>query len=199
MKTFEEFLFELNIRHKTEIGHGKEHRIFDYEKDPTKVMKVAWGTENGENPYDPNTKKVVVDLDPEHIDAFIKFPDIFAKVFKRTKRYTIIEKLETKKPKQDEKELFNLISKYNFSDFRFMTENSAINDFYWQITNRSGLLNRMIKKMVANEDLTLFNLYVDLFRKINSGLKKHIKYKGIDVGSYNLGYDKEGNLKLLDF
>ena len=127
---------------------------------------MAWGTENGENPYDPNTKKVVVDLDPDHIDMFVKYPDIFAKVFKRTSRYTIIEKLNTKKPKEDEKELFNIINKYEFSDLRFMHEHSAINDIYWQITNKSGLLNKMIKKMT-----------MDLFKKINSGLKKSVTHR----------------------
>jgi len=54
----------------------------------------------------------------------------------------------------------------------------------------------------SGEDLTLFNTYVDLFKKINSTLKKVVTKengKSVDVGSYNMGYDKQGNLKLLDF
>lgn len=198
MKTFNEFVNE-EIRQKPMLGKGKEHHVFDFEKDPTKVIKVAWDTENG-NRYDSSSKRIITDLDPEHIDMFVKFPDVFAKVFKRTKRYTIIEKLDTKRPKLEEKQLFDLVDKYKFPYLEYIHDNDAINVLYWQITHRTGLLTKMIKKMTTNnEDLTLFNFYVDFFKKINGGLKKYFTRKGIDVGSYNIGYDKDGNLKLLDF
>lgn len=186
------------LRKKTKIGQGKDHVVYDFEHDPTKVIKVAWGTDSGGNRYDTNTKKTIVDFDPNHIKMFKKYPNLFAKVYKETNRYAIIEKLDVKSVREDEKELFNQISPYNFYDLQYMKEHNAINTLYWNITNRKGFLVSLIKKLEKNsEDLTLLNKYINLFKEINKTLKRIVR--SVDVGSYNLGYDKDKNLKLLDF
>lgn len=189
--------FDEEIRQKQPIGMGKEHHIYDFEKDPTKVIKVAWDSKEHGDFFNPENRKQV-NLDPQHIEVFKKYPDLFPVVYKVTNRYAIIEKLETEKVKQEEKQLFNQIKPLGFGDLRFISEYSAINDIYWQITNRKGLLDKILKKMEATgEDMTLFQKYVNLFKRINSTVKR-IR-PNVDVGSYNLGYDGNGNLKLLDF
>jgi hypothetical protein len=50
----------------------------------------------------------------------------------------------------------------------------------------------------AGEDLTLLGKYVSLFKKLKTTVARS-SYYGVDVTVHNLGYDNEGNLKLLDF
>jgi hypothetical protein len=50
----------------------------------------------------------------------------------------------------------------------------------------------------AGEDLTLLERYVTLFKKLKNTVGRSTYY-GVDVTANNLGYDNEGNLKLLDF
>lgn len=187
-----------DLRLKEPIGMGKDHQVFDYEADPTKVIKVAWGAKDGENRFDPNAEKIQTNLDPNHIRIFTKYPNIFPKVFKATDRYAIIEKLNPAPVLDDEKKIFQQLSKYNFSTLRYMKEYDAVSSLYWNITNRSGFLISMLKKLTsAGEDLTILNKYLTLFKQINSTLKRAVG--NVDVGTNNMGYDQQGNVKLLDF
>jgi len=185
------------IRKKFPMGAGKEHHIYDFEKDPSKIIKTAYGGENWM--MTPFEKRYQTDLDPEHIRMFQKYPNIFPKVYKATNRYAVIEKLDTERIKQDDKELYDLLSPLGSGDLDYFNEDNAIGRLYWVLTNRSGSLKRIEKKLInSGADPSLFNKYIELFKQINGTLKRAAQ-KNIDVGDYNLGYDSQGNVKLLDF
>jgi hypothetical protein len=181
---------EEEIRHKTKLGGGKDHNVYDFEKDPTKVIKISrYAQEYGDT------------LDPKHIQTFLKYPILFPKVYKYNDRYAVIEKLDTNQTKNDEEELFNIFSKYGFNDLQYMTKNSTTSDVYWQSMNRAGLFNKIYKTVSSDETLnpeekSLVMRYLDFFLLIKTTFRGN---KSLDMHSFNIGYDFEGNLKLLDF
>ena len=63
------------LKLKSPIGQGKDHIVYNYEGDPSKVVKVAWGSKDG-NKYSPNAELEQIDLDSSHIDTFISNPDL---------------------------------------------------------------------------------------------------------------------------
>jgi hypothetical protein len=209
-KTTKEILFErmkyLNedFRPKEPIGGGKDHYIYDYEGNSDKVIKVAWGRE-GDNPYDMDAKEVQTDLNPNHVATFNKFPNFFAKVYKFNNKYAIIEKLNTDKIKQDEIFLYNQIKKYDNVRFEHISDHGTLSQIYWVIANdKEGFLDDLISQMTNNnEDLTILNKYIAFYNGVLSTIKGNLPSEdssvGLDVGSHNLGYDTNNNIKLLDF
>jgi hypothetical protein len=69
----------------------------------------------------------------------------------------------------------------------------------WDL-KRGDYVNLVKKMHEAGEDLTLFFKYVEFFKEIidEIGVLNN-KTRFIDVRKANLGYDKENNLKLLDY
>lgn len=188
------------IRKKEKIGSGKDHYVYDYEGDPTKVIKVAWDAEDG-NKFNPKSKIVQVNINKNHIDIFKKYPDFFPKVHKVTNRYAIIDKLDTKQIKNDEIELYRILSTIGFDDFEYITEKTAISTAYWNFANKKGLFEKVLKKLSSNgilDESAVVKKYMNFFYKIlKSSLKK--KLVRLDIIGDNIGYDKDGELKLLDF
>ena len=41
-------IFEVVVTNKEMLGKGKDHVVYDYKSDPTKVIKSAWGVNKGE-------------------------------------------------------------------------------------------------------------------------------------------------------
>lgn len=195
--TIREFLNE-ELRKKTIIGKGKDHVVYDYEGDPSKVIKVAWGSDG--NKYDPDAELKLVNLDPSHIATFKKYPEFFPKVHKFTDKYAIIDKLNTDKIKNEQSELYKQFSQLGISDFKYMNENYAIADIYTQLAIRRGLFNKVLQKLIGNGqyfESPILQKYMDFFQRIlNSQLGKN---KRLDVSAVNIGHDEKGYLKLLDF
>ena len=193
-----------DFRSKEPIGGGKDHHIYDYEGNSDKVIKVAWGRE-GDNPYDFDAKEKQIDLNPDHVATFNKFPNFFAKVYKFNNKYAIIEKLNTDKIKQDEKFLYDQIKKYNNGRFEHITDSTTLGHIYWVIENdKEGFLDELIGDMTNNnEDLTILNKYIAFYNGVLSTIKGNLPSDdisvGLDVGSHNLGYDSNNKIKLLDF
>jgi hypothetical protein len=191
-------IFEIVVNNKEILGRGKEHVVYDYKSDPTKVIKSAWGVDKGQYKYGNDSNQHIVDMNPDHIDVILKYPDLFPKVFKYNKRYAIIEKLDTSRVIEDQKELYNQLTKYD-DVFKNVIENDFISGLYWTVTKVSGFLPKIARKMrSAGEDLSLLEKYVRLFKKLKTTVARY-SYYGVDVTANNLGYDSEGNLKLLDF
>jgi|APGre2960657423_1045063.scaffolds.fasta_scaffold02667_5 hypothetical protein len=193
-----DIIFEVVVTNKEMLGKGKDHVVYDYKSDPTKVIKSAWGVNKGEYKYGDKSNQHIVDMNPDHIEVILKYPNLFPKVFKYNKRYAVIEKLDTSRVIQDQKELYNQLTKYD-DVFRNVVESDFISGLYWTVTKVSGFIPKIIRKMKsAGEDLTLLGKYVSLFKKLKTTVARS-SYYGVDVTVHNLGYDNEGNLKLLDF
>jgi len=191
-------IFEVVVTNKEMLGKGKDHVVYDYKSDPTKVIKSAWGVNKGEYKYSDKSNQHIVDMNPDHIEVILKYPNLFPKVFKYNQRYAVIEKLDTSRVFQDQKELYNQLTKYD-DVFRNVVESDFISGLYWTVTKVSGFLPKVVRKMrKADEDLTLLERYVTLFKKLKTTVARS-SYYGVDVTVHNLGYDSVGNLKLLDF
>jgi len=184
---------------KSPIGRGKDHYVYDFKGDPSKVIKVAWGSDG--NKYDPSAELKQIDLDPSHVEVFKNNPNLFPKVHKITNRYAIIDKLNTEPIRYDQKEIYNILSQLNHPDLDHMTESNAINRLYWVSANRKGFHTKLIRKLVETGlffQSTKLQLYIDFIKRIiESPLGR--ESKNLDVSDTNIGYDYNGTLKLLDF
>ena len=191
-------IHEIVTTKKEKIGSGKDHVVYDYKADPTKIIKSAWGVDKGQYKYGAESNRHLVDMNSDHIEIFLKYPNLFPKVYRHNNRYAIIEKLDTSKVFQDQKDLYNQLIQYD-DVFKNVVENDFISGLYYTVTKVSGFLPKVVRKMrKAGEDLTLLEKYVTLFKKVKNTVGRS-SYYGLDVTAYNLGYDNEGNLKLLDF
>ena len=193
-----DIIHEIVTTNKERIGSGKDHVVYDYKADPTKIIKSAWGVDKGQYKYGADSNRHLVDMNSDHIEIFIKYPNLFPKVYKHNNRYAIIEKLDTSKVFQDSKDLYDQLIQYD-EVFKNVAESDLISGLYYTVTKVSGFLPKVVRKMrKAGEDLTLLERYVTLFKKLKNTVGRS-SYYGLDVTANNLGYDNEGNLKLLDF
>ena len=106
-------IFEVVVTNKEMLGKGKDHVVYDYKSDPTKVIKSAWGVDKGQYKYGAESNRHLVDLNSDHIEIFLKYPNLFPKVYKYNNRYAIIEKLDTSKVYQDQKDLYEQLIQYD--------------------------------------------------------------------------------------
>ncbi len=199
MKSFIKFLLresiEEEIRQKGELGMGRDHIVYPFEKDPSKVIKVAyigdWGKPVGSGV-----------LKASHIEKMLDYPDIFPKVYKHNDRYAIIEKLNTDEIENDDEILYDVVSKYDLSLFKnSSTVSSAIEEMFWRGTKNPELLHKLRELVIKDKDLepyekTLTIDYIELFLKVKEQIPNA---SDLDVHSGNIGYDFNGKLKLLDF
>jgi len=196
-------LMQEELKLKSPIGQGKDHVIYDYEGDPTKVVKVAWGDKKGGSRFSPDAEIGQIDLDPSHIGTFKSNPDLFAKVHKVTNKYAIIDKLDTNSIDSEQVELYNLLEPLFgiLEDLDHMNENNAINRLYWLMSNRKGFKENLMRELITSGiffSSPLLQKYIDFLQGIiSSSLGR--SNKNLDVSSVNIGYDSEGLLKMLDF
>ena len=194
-----EEIIKEELKQKQKIGYGKDHVVYDMLSDPSKVIKIAWGSDG--NKYDPNSKLKQIELDPTHIEVFKKYPDLFAKVYKHNDRYAIIEKLNTKSIISDQTEIFNILSKLDIEDLDYFDEHNTIGRLFWLSKNRKGFFNNLLIEIIKNDLYSKspkLELYINFINRIlKSKLNK--EKSNLDVIANNIGYDKEGRLKLLDF
>lgn len=193
---------------RTPIGKGKDHIVYDYHGDPSKVIKVAWDNPDATNrqiAYDTSGNIVSKDrtkLDPKHIATFTKYPDLFPEVFKFTDKYAVIEKLDTERVQKEEKQLLDQLKPYINTAQIF--DSVALQIYIWLTDKRSisreELPKLLIKMEEAGENLVLFKKYINFINKVVKTIDvSNTKSKFIDVRAANIGYDKKNKLKLLDF
>ena len=188
------------IRNKKLLGRGKEHIVYEFEKSPNKVIKQLWDVEQGYR-YDPNAVVVASGFDSRHTDMFLKYPELFATVYKVTNKYAIIERLNTDDVEKDEKYLYEQVKDFNYWEFQYTKDYSFLSQLYFSIMRDSRFASKILNNLEKNGyDTYLMDKYITFFKKINKTLKKDRSlHKGLDIGSHNLGYDINGNIKLLDY
>ena len=122
-------------------------------------------------------------------ETSIKYPDLYAKIVKVNwdKRWMAQEKLDTDRVK---KELDELVDAFGFdypSEVTGWLEMIAINK------NEQKKAIEELKEQ-SPTSVEMFKRWIDFFYKT---LQITTKYE-LDLNPGNMGYDKEGNLKLLD-
>jgi hypothetical protein len=173
---------EVSINKKPVLGVGAFHNVYDlYGKD--RVIKVPRGN--------VGLDELKSGGDGAWFNIFKSNPKFFPMVYKVTNKYVILEKLDVNRVKSDLKLIEDDIYVY-FSDL--------IDDGY-QITNiLYGLLfssdkkdRKMLKTVIdISSNKVILRKYLDLLKNVGKIIKNP------DINDGNFGYDRSGNLKMLD-
>jgi len=177
MLKLSKLLNEINLKNIlgdeiTSEEKGRHSAVYDYKPDPTKIVKTNKNLDKKLN------KQIVNDL-----MLMNNHPDIAAKVFEITPYYAVIEKLNNPKVNKD----LSILRK----------EITNEDDFFVFESMKMYIINNTIKKLTSQiksqSTLDIANKYISL-------IKNAIKAFGedVDIHAGNMGYDKQGNVKLLD-
>lgn len=168
---------EAKIRyHKKKLNtYGAFKSMFSFDAFPELIIKT-WKPES-----DFSVK--------EEYQTSIEYPDLYAKIVKINwdKRWMAQEKLDTVRVFEELDDLADIFGMGFRSSVVRWLETLAIN----KKLKESAI--EMISEKFP-EQLETFNRWLDFFAKTTLITTKHI----LDLNSGNMGYDKEGNLKLLD-
>ena len=201
MKSFIKQRLREAIIKKEPIGKGKDHIVYDFKKQPNKIIKIGYGSDGYKYQWDGEKKQLP--LDPKHIEMFNKYPNLFPQVYKSTNMYSIIEKLNVDKVKNDEKLIFNILNGLNHEELNNMTKHNIIpnlfHELYVDSKNGDYLLADIYTYIsnLNNNEKELILKYVNFFKIIRKTLMQDIN--NLDITANNIGYDKNDELKLLDF
>ena len=168
---------EAKIRyHKKKLNtYGAFKSMFSFDAFPNLIIKT-WKPES-----DSSVK--------EEYETSIQYPDLYAKIVKINfdKRWMAQEKLDTNRVFKELDDLADIFGMSFRSSVVRWLETLAIN---------KREKEKAIETIKQNfpEQLETFNRWLDFFSKTLLITTKYI----LDLNSGNMGYDKEGNLKLLD-
>lgn len=151
---------------------GRHSAVYEYKPDPTKIVKTNKNLDKKLN------KQIVNDL-----MLMNNHPDITARIFEITPYYAIIEKLNNPKVNKD----LQIIRK----------EITNEDDFFVFESMKMYLLNNQIDKITSQikskDVLDIANKYISLIKEAIQAFGEDV-----DIHAGNMGYDKQGNIKLFD-
>lgn len=121
----------------------------------------------------------------KHIQPFLKFPELFPKVTQYNDKEATIEKLNTTKAEQSYYQLYNEIID-EFEDYDYIDDIAIANHVDLDYLKTKPYILAGTKNAVINKWLTFI-------LKINKSIKN------VDLHIGNIGMDKDGQLKLIDW
>lgn len=198
---------EIQVRRKEKLGAGSQHNVYNFEKFQDKIIKTRFGNLIV-NPQG-NWERISTDkLDLDEMKVFQENPDLFAKVFKVTERYAVIEKLDTDSILKDiNDKVAEAIVKTFIMDPELakISTNKKPAELTSQDFDGIGMLNayrnskafiKGVLKYTSDQDfvIQLLQLINKAYNTITSPGKRTV-----DIHEKNVGYDKQGKVKLLDF
>lgn len=184
-KILQEQLKELNIQKKEPLGSGMYHSVYPAKHDDNVIYKVS---------------KLGDELDLKEIRFFAKNPRYFPKIGKYNSNYAQIEKLDTDQCHMEFDELEYVFERLRrkftvLSDFRYLFD---FFNYMGDIPKRE--LEMFYYKFQSEypDEYTIFVKYKKLIDNIRVLAKKQLGKDSIDCHSQNFGYDKSGQLKMID-
>jgi hypothetical protein len=175
-------LFE-TFRKKELYADGGDMYLYPYLQDDNKIIK---------------TSDDYPEMVEHHANFFKKRPDIYPIVYKQTKNYLILEKLDDVKANKDIIEmLYYYKNKYNIKprnihSSRKLTEHEFIEQIMFDFFRY-----RIYKNIVIGKYRELFDRITYITTTVLP-LYKDQEIKFPDINTSNFGYTKDGVLKLLD-
>lgn len=177
------------------IKKGTYNKVTDIDDDWVLKMPLALNHRHSDKNY--FTEKELKDFD-EHIMIMKKYPNIFPKVKRLDKYRAAIEKVNTEEAMEEANWLYqNIYEDYGLDDRSFLTDILYNPEDYMELLelNRAG--HEMLDMQLKWRD------FIKLIQ--DSGIEKDLFYIGryqiktIDFHIGNVGIDRNGNLKLVDF
>lgn len=181
------------FQNKPILGTGVEHDIYPDNKNKDRIFKV---------PKDAVAKDEMY----KWIKTFSKYPRIFAKIYRaKDNSYVSLEKLDTSRVQQEYRRLYDYFTtKHPLID----QETSSISSdpliemflimSLLDSTENKGKIRDIQKRMRQDDPslLPIFNNWLKLTLIMRDVAER--ENLAIDFHIDNFGYDKEGNLKMLD-
>lgn len=171
-------LFE-DIVKKRIIGQGKDFNVYPT-KNPNLIVKYK------KDGYIQN----------KYIQTMLNYPDIFPKIIKYTNKYIIVEKLKTEGIEYETNIVMSKIREVGIK-----TDNNDITRIisYCLRWDEPEKINNIKEKLVNTDEIIIFDKYYNFIKKVFDEMDLYTKDNyTIDWYRFNFGYDKNGNLKLLD-
>lgn len=190
IKEMIKFIPEMNeANYMEKVGEGGEHVIYTIDDDF--LLKTPIKDRDDES------------LNPEkHFDNYIKFmqqyPEIFVDIKKLDKRRASVQKVDIEAAKEEIKDLYNLITTIP----KFKNDTIKIGGIRMTIDNlyniRTPDMQELLEKLNNFGKFNKNQLVLKWVRFIVK-LQKTFKNKTLDLHTDNIGLDKEGNVKLVDW
>ena len=172
-----DILREIQIQPKKRIGSGEHGNVYNVGKN--KIVKNS-----------TNSKGFSQD-EIEIYNIFNQYPDIFPHIYKLTKDYVIMDKIDS-----PGKELMNV---YNFlDDVDIWRDEDFLTNIYDEVRNNNLKITQQILQKV--KELGKMDIYNTLKKCLDFciELKELFQNKHIDVHLGNVGVDNNGKIKIFD-
>lgn len=207
-----EIFNEVQVKPKDRIGFGAFHSVYPNLKFQDKVIKTKHGglTQDMEGKFHTLPQDNDSKLDLDEIETFQRHPDIFCKVYIVNERYAVLEKLDTKSISEESDQLEEAYITMFYKEGKDFIQQyytgftpEDIENFIGRENIEQVLYSHINdKKIMTNlvhysNDKDLFLRYYYLFKKIKQANIKSSNGK-VDLHKRNIGYNKEGELRLLD-
>lgn len=203
----EKILSELNIKDKNKekfIGYGGYQYAFQSD-DKDKVIKFGRESNEDEDKGDGQgnytiTKFANREYNDDEIYEFqemSKHPKYFPIFYKINKKFVVVEKLNSEKARQE----YLTIAKFLQNNFKInrpifkelLKEYKAVGNFF-KMDEFYQKAHEFFLKNIDNQNLkSAYYKFTSLVKSI-----ENLRLFEIDISSTNFGYDKNGNLKMLD-
>jgi len=182
------------IKYKDFIGSGDHHKAYQLDDNwvlKTMITKQDMNTDLGKERdmlFQYDNMKDAIKAFKYHIDIMKKYPMIFPKVKRLDKYRAAIEKVDVEAANKELEYLFNILcSEVTIPDSQF---DYLIHYLIQNEGNSLSVLKNIDDKVC--EKWYEFILLLQIF-------SYNIGDQYIDVHNGNIGIDKEGNIKLIDF
>ena len=190
IKEMIKFIPEMNeANYMEKVGEGGEHVIYTIDDDFLLKMPIKDRDDESLNPE-------------KHFDNYIKFmqqyPEIFVDIKKLDKRRASVQKVDIEAAKEEIKDLYNLIT----TTPKFKNDTIKIGGIRMTIDNlyniRTPDMQELLEKLNNFGKFNKNQLVLKWVRFIVK-LQKTFKNKTLDLHTDNIGLDKEGDVKLVDW
>jgi hypothetical protein len=172
------------------IDGGVEHDVYEIDDDFILKMPIKWN--------DGRNKKDILKF-KNHINFMKNHPDIFASVKLLSPLRASIEKVDMNKAKEETEYVSSLINKKIHKE---IADNNFIKILFADIAPEVyNIPNDFLEEMFSKIDDPISKKWYNFLEKITNLFKDKILITGykLDCHIGNLGIDKNGNIKLVDF
>ena len=182
-----DLLKEIHPQAKPEVGVGNWQTVYSSTVNPDYVIKQY---NAGKDTYDSKQWGKVYKVAQQHPELFAKFVKVNLE-----KGYAVQEKLDEKALTQDSKEVQKYLLDNNI-DPDYSKEKSDIIEFFYENPGKLSILNNTPWENTLKPKLEKF--YSNIAQAKSESDKEQLKYLR-DIRTTNVGYDKNQNIKILDF